>query len=460
MPTNLADITPHVPKLKQPSNRTWAYRGVRAVTAAVQRWCGSHELSLSALEASVLRQFGSEAFEDTSFREPMSILLSGLAETARLNSVGRYAAYQSLRRILFNRLSLERAWREAAPDGGREAGPAVTRPLYVLGLPRTGTTLLFNLLSCDPQSRPLLFWESQYPVFAPDCRNGYSVKSRQWQAARRIAMLGRLAPDLSSIHKIDPFGPEECLWLMENTLHSQSFLLMWEIPEYGDWLRSRTAEQWEIAYRHYVDTLRLLQRDTSDRRFVLKFPLHTPHVSTILKLIPDACFVQTHREVTEVAASCCSLGYETRRIMSDVVDPVAVGREILDTLSETALKGATASAEHPGRVLDIHYEHLVKAPIATVRAIYEYFGLTLTAAAEQQMQRWLDSNPKGRHGQHTYSLEQFGLDRTTVEARCDAYRPVEQRLSSKLKKPSDCSDSDRMEARPVQAPVPDRTPIR
>ncbi len=401
--------------------------------AALQRWCGSHELSLPALEAGVLRQFGSEAFEDTSFREPLSILLRSISERARLNSVGRFAAFQILRRILFNRLSLERAWR----DGGRATGPAVTRPLYVLGLPRTGTTLLFNLLSRDPHSRPLTYWESQYPLYVSGYRNGFAVESRQRQAVQSCAMVERLAPALSGIHKIDPLGPEECIWLLENTLHSQSFSLMWHVPEYSAWLKSRTTEHWEAAYRHYLDTLRLLQRDTSDRRFVLKCPLHTPHVPTLLKLMPDACFVQTYRDVGEVAASCCSLGYESRRISSDEVDPVAVGREILDALSETALKGATASAEHPGRVLDIHYERLVQAPIATVRSIYEFFGLTLTAAAEQQMQRWLDSNPKGRHGKHRYSLEQFGLDRATVEARCEPYRAIEQRLSSKFKKPSD-----------------------
>ncbi|MBS0202479.1 MAG: sulfotransferase [Planctomycetes bacterium] len=416
------------PIVRKPARRQMSYQIARAVCSLTERIKGKPTLNLESLEAIARREVGHCEFVDTSFREPLSILLRSLTEAARLNSIGRIAASMRLRQLLVNRLSLERAWGGAA-GSLKPALPPLMRPVYVLGLPRTGTTLLLNLLAADERARHLRYWESLTPRMAAGVRRGAeSQKVRQKLAIQQVQKTNLLAPGLAGIHKIEPLGPEECLWLLQNTFLSYSFPLMWNVPEYSEWLDGRSEADWQSAYTHYLETLRLIQADQPGQHWVLKCPLHTPRLSTIARLVPDACFIQTYRNVGEVVASLCSLAYETHRISSDQTDPAQLGRSTVQTLAQWANPSPGSGAASPQRLLNIHYKSLVTQPLPTMRRIYDHFQIPWTQSGETAMRNWLDNNPQRKHGQHNYSLGDFGLTASEVIAGCESYHDAEQQL--------------------------------
>ena len=416
------------PVVRQPPRRHLAYYVARAVCSLSERFKGKPTLNLESLEAMARRDVGNAEFVDTSFREPLSILLRSLTDTARLNSIGRIAASTRLRQVLVNRLSLERAWGGAVPSLS-PAIPPLMRPIYVLGLPRTGTTLLLNLLAVDERARYLRYWESLSPRMAAGVSRGAeSPAVRQKLAVQQVQKTNMLAPGLAGIHKIEPLGPEECLWLLQNTMLSYSFPLMWNVPEYKEWLDGRSEADWRSAYIHYLNTLRLIQSEKPGEHWVLKCPLHTPRLATIAGLVPEACFIQTYRNVGEVVASMCSLACETHRISSDHTDPANLGKATVQTLANWVSQPPTGDAASPQRLLNIHYKSLVAQPLPTMRRIYDHFQIPWTQAGERAMQNWLDSNPQRKHGKHSYSLSDFGLTAPEVIAACESYHAAEQQL--------------------------------
>jgi hypothetical protein len=414
--------------VRKPAPRHFSYRVAQALCSLKERLTGIPPLEVESLEKIARRDVGGAEFADVSFREPLSILLRSLNETARLNPIGRIAASTRLRQVLVNRLSLERAW--GGPDSlSNAAMPALKRPIYVLGLPRTGTTLLLNLLAADSRGRYLRYWESLTPLVAAGVKNGGDSKTlRQKLAVQQVQRTNLLAPNLAGIHKIEPLGAEECLWLLQNTMLSYSFPLMWNIPAYTEWLDRRSEADWESAYRYYLATLRLIQNDMPGEHWVLKCPLHTPRLGTIARLVPEACFIQTYRNVGEVVASMCSLAHETQRISSDHVDRATIGKTTVQTLASWSNDEATGGVNLPKRVLNIHYKSLVSQPLPTMRMIYGHFQLPWSQDTEDAMRKWLNDNPQRKHGSHRYSLDDFGLTPDEVMANCQSYHAAEQQL--------------------------------
>jgi hypothetical protein len=207
-----------------------------------------------------------------------------------------------------------------------------------------------------------------------------------------------------------------------NTFRSPGFAIYGSIPGFRKWLEAQGSANTLGVYREYRRQLQLLQWQCPPRRWVLKAPIHAYGLAALLRLFPDACVVQTHRDLAEVLPSACSLRTANLGIYSDEVDLRRVGAEVAENLVHRILRPALlAREEHPGRVHDVAYRALVQDPVGTARGIYQRFGLPLSAAAERNMHEWLAANPQGKHGRHRYSLEQFGLDRAAVERLFPGY---------------------------------------
>jgi hypothetical protein len=282
--------------------------------------------------------------------------------------------------------------------------------LYVIGLPRTGTTLLYNLLCQDPNCRPLMGWESFFPVREPGLKGRPPKRdTRKESGGSLVRRVDRLAPRLKSVHELVSDGPEECTWLMNSTFVSPGLVLQARMPSYEVYLRSLASETWRDVYGRYADTLKLLQQDSAADHWVLKSPAHLMGLNELLDVIPDACVVQTHRNVTKVIGSCCSLFSVVRGIYSDHVCEETLGPEVVEHLRFGVMRGLEARRDKADRICDIGFEPLVKDPIGTVRRIYERFGYPYDPKMEAGMQKWLKENPQGKHGSHKYELSQFGL---------------------------------------------------
>jgi hypothetical protein len=346
-----------------------------------------------------MRRCGLSDFGRGDFLEALSRLLESCQRESRLNVIGRIALRADLLRTLSSRLFLER---------DRQFYPAIARqeirePLFIVGLPRSGTTLLHTLLAADPEHRVPLTWE----VMTPSPPTGENERQRIRRATQSCNCLNWLAPTFRHVHPVGAELPQECVGLMTPTFLSDQFDTMYYVPSYRGWFLRQDLLP---AYQYHRRFLQHLQFRRSAPRWVLKAPTHMFALPTLLSVYPDALFIQAHRAPLEAMASVSSLITILRRVFSNAVDPFVVCREAIQYWSETLDRFLQERDRlEPRRICDLAYSEIRRHPIAAVRRIYDHFGWSLTREAEQRMRVVLANQPQEQHGFHRYNLSQFGL---------------------------------------------------
>jgi hypothetical protein len=353
--------------------------------------------------------------------EALRILAESFEADGRLNPFGRFLGRSILIQAVSYRLQiLERLRQE--PE---LLQTPLERPFFVVGFPRTGTTVLFNLLAQDPRARPLLHWEAFHPV-AVARRRGGGTDPRIRRSRAGVRMLNYLLPELDRIHPVRAEEPEECLPLLQNSLVSWSFLLSVDARRYEEWLWALPENRLVQSYRFHRAQLQLLERSLGSRHWLLKSPAHLQALRPLLSVYPDARLIQTHRDPAEMLPSACSLFAVFRGLLSGQVDPRNLGRHGLDAFGRIVERMLLARAEIPGeRVFDVHFEDLVADPVAMVHRIYGHFGETVSGEMDSRMKAFMEANPRHKHGVHRYTMEQFGL---TSEEADDTFRPYMERF--------------------------------
>ncbi len=391
---------------------------VRAINAGagLARRAGLRFASLDADE--IVQQAearaGCEDFgPDDGWRTGLEKLTEDYRRHARLTTIGRIAAHRHLVDLLASRLWMERD-RARHPDIGAQP---VRAPLFIVGLPRTGTTLLHMLMAQDPQNRVPETWEVMHPAPAEGTEN-----KRIRRAGRELAWLERLAPGFRVMHPLAPRLPQECIAIDSYTFNSYEFQTTHYVPDYQRWLEAREKHN---VYRHHKRFLQHLQWQRPGANWVLKAPAHLFSLAELLAVYPDAGIVQTHRNPLEVMASLASLSTLLRAAFSESGDPRAIGREMSERWGGGllgALEQRDSGRLPADRFIDIDYRAIVDNPIETVKTIYARFDRELMPEAEQAMLDFLAANPKDKHGAHEYALEQFGLDAEEQTERFAGYR--------------------------------------
>lgn len=372
------------------------------------------DLEMTSLMADAERATGLNDWGDEPFANALQHLLDALRDEARLSEQGRQLYRLELTGYLMNRLRI-RAELLRHPEIVAEP---IQRPLFIVSLPRTGTTLLQRLLATDPANRSLLYWEAIAPAPAPRPETR-ATDPRIMQAQGAIAFVHGVAPELAKIHPMQADSADECIALLANTFTFPSFHLFAHLPGYATWLRQQDLQ---ATYAYYRRELQMLQLHIKGQRWVLKSPLHLNAMPELLATFPDACIVQIHRDPCKVIPSFCNLIANARRIHSTAVDKEELGREILDTLGGMLTRYLNVRETSDSRqFFDLHYHDLVTAPEQAVRRLYEHFSLPFPGNFDA-MGAWLAANPKDKHGVHRYNLEEFGLDRATVDRTFAAYR--------------------------------------
>ena len=393
-------------------------KAVRAANAAgrVLRVLGRDVPSLeeSRLLGAARRRTGLHDFGTDEFREPLIVLLDSLEREARLTPLGRYFARGQIESSLENRLRL-RADLSDHPGIAREE---IRRPLYVVGLPRTGTTILQNLLALDPANRSLMQWEAARPSPPPE-RATYETDPRIAAAGKTTRLLDYLAPDARSLHPVGPRMPTECVTLFANSFASLEIPTIHEVPTYLRWCLDADMGP---HYGYYRSQLQHLQWRCPGERWLLKSPAHLFWLDVLLDTFPDACIVQTHRDPLQAVGSYCSLAAVLHSIGSDEVDLHAIGEAWSAAWAEGLARAAAAREKAPASFFDSHYDEFLTDPPAAVRRIYEHFDLPFPDGFEDRMRRYLDQNPQHSAGVHRYSLDQFGLDPASEGERFEDYR--------------------------------------
>jgi hypothetical protein len=345
-----------------------------------------------------LTDFGEGAFFDA-----LSRLLDSCQDEARLNLVGKIVLKTDVVDTLCARLQMERD-RKLYPDITRQE---ICEPLFIVGLPRSGTSVLHRLLAADPEHRAPLMWE----VRSPSPPTPDDEKRRIQRAAQSCNFFNWLVPAFRYAHAVGAEVPQECVSLMTPTFLSDQFDAMYYVPSYGRWFIQQDLRP---AYDYHRRFLQHLQFRRSARRWILKAPTHMSALPALLSIYPDALFVQTHRTPVDAMASVSSLMTILRSAFSDAVAPSVVCREAIEYWSDAMEKFLPERDQLANRICDIQYEETRREPIQVVRRIYEFFGWSLSREAEQNMRILIANQSRRQSANHRYDLSQFGASADDV----------------------------------------------
>jgi hypothetical protein len=322
--------------------------------------------------------------------------------------------------LLVNRLRLE-AYLDRYPEIHAEQ---IVAPCIIVGLPRTGTTMLHRLLSCDPNTTTLAWWESRNPAPFPEAKWD-QPDPRIAAAQRQVQAILAAAPELATMHPWDPEGPDEEFFLLEHsffTFYSTVPVLM---PSYASWT---TQQDQTAAYRYLRRMLQFLQWQKRragrlGKRWVLKAPRHLGFMEYLFRVFPDARIVQTHRDPLQTIPSIASMYYAMWQMVCDDIDPLVVGVSSKAHWA-SALRRCmqVRDAMAPGQFIDIDYRAVVHDAISEVRRIYDFLGLQHSADTEKEMRWWVEEHRRDKRAAHEYTLDKFGLTEEEIRRDCAEYR--------------------------------------
>jgi Sulfotransferase family len=367
------------------------------------------ELEASATRLTTLTDFGGDEY-----REGFGVLLDSYARDEQLTDLGRKVKRQEIRGALVARLVSEAGFKQHAVDDS-----AIERPIFVTGIPRTGTTALHRLLAADPRHQGLEQWLCEFPQPRPP-RETWPDNPIFQQVKAGFDKFYAAKPGFAGVHYINADTVEECWQLLRQSAMSISYETLAHVPSYSKWL---SAQDWTPAYARHRRNLALIGANEPDKRWVLKNPSHLFALDALLAVYPDALIVQTHREITTTLASSCSLSALATEGYSATFVGETIGRDQLAMLGRGAELFMAARDRHdPRQFYDVAFGDLARDPVGTVEAIYRHFELPWDESVRDAVAAEDAAARSGhRAPAHRYALSDFGLTPEQVEERFATY---------------------------------------
>ena len=359
-----------------------------------------------------MAQTGFDDFGADDHEAGLQALLAALADNTLLNPVGAFAIRQMIVRDLSARLIAERGFAEHAGSASHE----VAKPLVIVGLPRTGTTALQEMLALDPQFQGVELWLARAPKPRPE-RSQWASDPDYQACSASIDLIREHQPELHAIHKMEAFKVDECWQLTAQSFAHSSWLAQTPLPAYREWFEGCDMGP---VYRRHRRNLQLLGSRSPEKRWLLKDSTHLFALDAFLEVYPDACVVFTHREPESAIPSVCSLCWAARHALNDAEEREVYGREILDLWHgavERALDVRSRTGEE--RFHDVPFSRFQTDPVGVIEGIYDRCGLDLDPSARARMEAFRERSAPGLH---PYTLEQWGLDAGEIGERFARYR--------------------------------------
>ena len=337
--------------------------------------------------------------ESSNIFEQFDILIDSLNDEGNLTFTGQLAAEYQIRQHLKNNILINNAFQNLT-------NPRVSRPIFVIGLPRSGTTFLFNLLSKDKKNRSPLFWEMTKPFPLVHGQN-MKKKLRVMQSELLLFFKDKFIPNLDELHTIHSESPEECLLIKIFALQSIFYFYMANTPTYLDYLSTADTR---ISYDIHYKFLSLLETQHKPHRWLLKDPSHLGNLEEVLNYYPDASFVHITRDPVETIPSVCSLTTQVRKGFSKDIDLYDLGSKTLKFWSNSYKKNEIQkNSLNSNCYFQIKYTDFIENPIDQVKDIYRNFNISLDDETEMKMKNYLDEGLKENKRKHIYTLEDYGL---------------------------------------------------
>jgi Sulfotransferase family len=353
------------------------------------------------------RRSGLHDFGDAAFRQPMQRLLTAGVNEAALSVVGRSALRWDTLRFLGNLLHL----RAAESHNPAILETPIEKPIFITGLPRSGTTFLHRLLLEDRRNQAPRVWQTvdPYPARGPD----HAIR----QVSRQLRLFEMLAPEFRNLHPLHAQSPQECSEITAHVFRSLRFDTTYRIPSYRSWL---DRDGHLPAYRFERRFLQHLAHRYGAGLWVLKCPDHLFALDDLRAAFPDARIIFVHRDPLKVLASVAKLTEVLRRPFSRRVDPIEIGRQESARWLEGAERMIRACRQDgfAKPILHVHYVDLIADPLRTVASVYRHFDLELDQAVADRVSRAVARHPNGGYGPHAYRFEDHGLD---PEAEADKF---------------------------------------
>lgn len=385
-------------------------------------------LTLDALLDAAIVKAGLREFGDDAFLLPLSVLLQSLDGEAQLSAAGRYGQFCRIVDLLVNRLRVEH-WLQRHPEIRDEA---IAPPLVIVGLMRTGTTMLHRLLACDRRFHALLWYESRYPAplgdgFEAASDTACALESEDLRvplAREEVRQMIAASPDLAAIHPLDACAADEEVMLLEHSFYSTVPESFAHLPGYARWLEEHDNMP---GYRYLHTLLQFLQwqkkrRGEDAERWLLKTPHHLHHLDILLQVFPGATVIQTHRDPLQTIPSLCSMNYALACMGSNAVDAHTLGRHWCNKFARSLRRSIAVREQYPQQFIDVLYGDTAQNPMATVQRVYDQLGLALDANSRAAMEAWLAENRREDRDPHHYTLEQFGFTRDQLARDFSDYR--------------------------------------
>ncbi len=340
------------------------------------------------------------------YLEPLTILIKSINKEADLSLQGKIAVEFQIKKHLKVRSQIYKATQESSSD-------EISKPIFVIGLPRSGTTYLFNLLSLDTDYRSPLFWEMMNPL--PIVKEKTLQRSlRIFKSETILFVKDRFIPKLDDLHAIKATSPEECLLIKVFALRSILYYYMANTPSYLEYLHECDKT---VSYLWHQRFLKVLEMSNKPNRWLLKDPSHLGNLKEILSIYPDACFIQIHRDPKETVPSICSLTSQVRKGFSSSLNKKELGKKTLDFWGKSKEKNDNQRKSLSNKqIIDVFYEDFIADPFKVVEDIYSNFELVIKEETEDSMKSFINRNKRSRE-KHIYSLEDYGLDQKEVHNR-------------------------------------------
>ena len=358
-------------------------------------------------------QTGLDDFGETDFLEALDVLCAACRE-GDLSAMGKVATHTRLVGLLRNRLLIQQA---LASDPQIEQ-VAIDRPVFIVGLPRTGSTHLHNLIAADPSVRTLPYWEAMEPVLGPHERH-LEPDPRFARAQTSLDFLNDAMPHFKRMHEMTFDHAAETIHLLEMSFTTPTFESMMPLPRYRDWLRAADRGP---AYRYMRTIMKAMRSERDGSRWVHKSALDHESLPALAAAFPDAAFVMTHRDPVAVLASLITMYAYIGRMNLERVDPVAIGAYWTDRV-EDFLRAAIRDVDHlpTDRTMHVHFRNFMDDNTAVVRRIYELGELDLTRDGLAAMDAYAAAHQRSRFGAVIYDLADFGLTADDIRDRFDFY---------------------------------------
>lgn len=372
------------------------------------------------MEAAIERSGGLTNFGEGSYRVALEVLFDALAEQANLSPQGEAMMHEKVLAQLVNRLVIE-DYCQRHPE---ILAQPIDDPVVVVGLPRTGTTLLQRVLATDARFHSAAWWETRYPAPLPGEPAGESAR-RVALARAEVEQMIHYIPQILAIHPLDAMQPDEEFMLMEH-----SFLCAMDsyvnVPRYTAWLAQQDHTE---VYAYLKKMLQFLQWQKAQRgepgavRWVLKTPQHLHTLEVLFKVFPHAKVVLTHRDPTATIPSMASMAHTLWKLYADDPDAREVGRQWSAQMQRAVHHAMDVRASLPAeRFLDVRFEDTVADPLGVVERVYAFAGMTFPDHVRANMQAWLAQNGREKRAPHDYTLEQFGLSVEQLQRDFARYR--------------------------------------